>query len=120
MISYALAKELKEAGFPQNPNSHDEFPNSWIDSEGHTSSYRHTLDGELMYVPTISELIEVCADRFKSLIKNPEIVVGGQPKPKWEALSPSFKIGDSDASYFGFGDTAEEAVARLWLALDKK
>lgn len=56
-------------------------------------------------LPTLSELIEACGDEFKVLervAKNKWIIVG------------------SDKRNPRLADTPEEAVAKLWLALNKK
>lgn len=98
-MNYELAKELKDAGFPQT----DE-PNIC----GHCGD--GGPDTEVRY-PTLSELIEACGDRFASLIRKN----GG-----WESNSKflSNKDGTVDAHNW-IGSTPEEAVTRLWLALNK-
>lgn len=86
-MNYELAKELKEAGFPQMD----------IDEN---------LSGEPRpYRPTLSELIEACGEEFYKLTKQVE---------GWYAMSMSA------LKEIGPCPTPEEAVARLWLALNKK
>lgn len=97
-MNYELAKELKEAGFEQKKASH--LPH--IDNEGPFCC----VEGCNVYAPTLSELIEACGERFSQLV------------------APTKTIGKIwVASGFGWkeegGSTPEEAVARLWLALNK-
>lgn len=54
--------------------------------------------------PTLSELIEACGEDFYDLVRFSD---------RWQARSPM--LGNSN-----IGETPEEAVARLWLALNKK
>jgi hypothetical protein len=89
MIDYALAKELKDAGFPQN--------------DANATSY---IEG-ILCPPTLSELIEACwkIGSFDSLT-----YLGEDEYSSWGV--------DSDGcERDGRGTSPEEAVARLWLAL---
>jgi len=66
----------------------------------------------IMKYPTLSELIEACGGKFhylsdSSCFKNLEGIT-----QKWVAHS-------KDHSRMGLGSTPEEAVAKLWLELDK-
>lgn len=111
MITYELAKELKEKGFPQKFNGIESFDLN-IDSK-----ILPEPKGEL-YLPTLSELIEACGDMFGQLIKyDPDkghlfIAIGEHPR--WEIETESKVIRTEPYS------TPEEAVARLWIALNKK
>lgn len=93
---YSLVKELYKAGFPK------EYLLFKIEPKG--PPYRF---------PTLSELIEACGDRFGSLTRNQRGV--------WYTASP---FGEGKNAYeLAISDeysTPEEAVARLWLALNKK
>jgi hypothetical protein len=98
MISYELAKQLKDAGFP----------------------YKYFMWGEYelqppnqdLRFPTLEELIEACGDDFRSL----DFTL--LPSKAWHAVgtnaSPTHTL-----TYF-HASTPTEAVARLWLALNKK
>lgn len=55
--------------------------------------------------PTLSELIEACGDKFGQLDHY-------QNDEKWKA--------EAKEMYMATGKTAEEAVANLWLVLNKK
>jgi hypothetical protein len=112
-MNYALAKELKDAGFPGAALWHD---------DGNT--IRGGTDMQPS-IPTLSELIEACGNTWTEV---------GLEKPARFSLSwdtyPDTEKGAWMATYFeedgfhtgnaGYGDTPEEAVAGLWLVLNKK
>ncbi len=117
MISYETAKKLKDAGFPyiQKKVAFNLYEKAWkyIPSE---ESGPIATDQQL--VPTLSELIKACGERFVAL-------------RHWDLekadIELSEKIIGYDSSWMaetyerqGFGSTPEEAVAHLWLALNKK
>ncbi len=64
-------------------------------------------------VPTLSELIEACGEKFEELINL---------KDKWICYGGGKDIikGVEQWHAFGEGSTPEEAVANLWLELNKK
>ena len=103
-MTYELAKELKDAGFPQPA----------LDFKG---SFLFAQCGEPVdtqaYVPTLSELIEACGTNFGGLVR----LADGT----WNAATPVIDTGMSygNPSTEVEGSTPEEAVARLWLALSK-
>lgn len=102
MMNYELAKELKDAGYPQKGDF------IWCDLSGYKKLLcRLCLDpmnrrfgsyDELCVAPTLSELIAACGDEFHSLVKFGDSV--------WRASEHR-------------GSTPEEAVARLWLAIHR-
>lgn len=107
-MNYELAKELKEAGFPQ-----PFFNGKAVYGE----------DG--VYRPKLEELIEACGKRF--------LWVQQTEEGEWEALSrsePPTKEEKEQAERrgkrpmahmsIGKGSTPTEAVARLYLSLNKK
>ena len=98
MITYELAKQLKEAGFPQVGNLHE-------------GSYLH-ISGEpdrlAVVEPTLSELIEACGSNFDELTRDKRNTGGDWLATYWI----------QDLTYQGQGETPEEAVARLWLSLN--
>lgn len=101
-INYELAKELKEAGFKMQKLDDwnmVECPFRW----GH---FMHS-DGIPYIFPTLSELIEACGDNLYALYNHVS---------SWQAYSNS-DLWDTEISE---GETPEEAVARLWLILNKK
>lgn len=118
-MNYELAKELKDAEFPQYGDGYfaREHGDAQLRSMGRayvSSDCPNALQTalntseEVVFFPTLSELIEACGERFGSVGKN-SLDVNDYV---WEAW-------DNDC-YVDFGDTPEEAVARLWLALNKK
>jgi hypothetical protein len=108
-MNYELAKQLKDAGFPQNVNSNAPY----IRPDGYRV-VRMTADSDenkkdWAYLPTLEELIQACGDRFWSLERDLD------PDEIWGAY-PANEIGDGPPT---FGSTPTETVARLWLALNK-
>ncbi len=96
-MNYELAKQLKDAGFPVIKHEHHGGQVTWD-------------------TPTLSELIEACGDNFEALC------LSNYPKGNkfWQAypIDEAYK-GDciKDCCGYETGDTPEEAVAKLWLAL---
>ncbi len=84
-MNYELAKQLKDAGFPQD------------------ECCVHGKSGhDHVFEPSLSELIEACGDEFHGL---------------WRVMDEWFA---KDARGLEIkGSTPEEAVAKLWLALNK-
>jgi hypothetical protein len=89
VISVELAKQLKEAGFPQR-------------GAGHIDPADISL-GLKLYYPTLEELIEACGDEFESLH------YGRNRGLKWKATCHE---GSHE-----LGMTPHEAVAKLWLSI---
>jgi hypothetical protein len=99
-IDYTLANELKDAGFPQGGNGRWLVDPKQIVARG----------GDRAYVPTLEELIEACGESFASLHRSVK-------SEKWVAQN---RICDEDDGPHGSqGSSPTEAVARLWLALNK-
>lgn len=89
-MNYDLAKQLEGAGFPKDWCGHDL---GWcINPECH---------------PTLSELLEACGDGFCKLQKYSD---------SWWAYDKKAKLHPQKC----IGKTPEEAVAKLWLELNKK
>lgn len=95
VINYELAKQLKEAGFPQKETGEIAYGGSKDDG-----TYWEAA------LPTLSELIAACGDKFDCLTLH---------EGTWYCrdLRPI-------PTLVGYGATPEEAVAKLWLALNKK
>lgn len=128
MLTYELAKKLKEAGFPQKKIGYVWFfrkavNNYFIQREaGWLKVYTKNADNlknEWYFVPTLEELIEACGDRFEYLYRADEDmkevgiywICGQNPSGEGD----EFKMNPS-----GQGKTPSEAVANLWLQLNKK
>jgi len=100
-----LAKELKDAGF----------------------AFHKTAAGPVVFIgeeafatPTLEELILACGNKLLVLQHTPSNYYGDPESAPmdWFALG-----GEDPRNYFSFqqcGHTPTEAVARLWLALNKK
>lgn len=105
-MNYELAKELREAGFPQK-------------GMGTFSRHRKDIDEQYVevneiYIPTLSELIEACGEKFIQLTRTDDgewICAGNISEDR---------INIDKALRDEFEKTPEEAMARLWLALNKK
>lgn len=104
-MNYELAKQLKDAGFPQ-----EEKAGEVLDDEG-LPAIPGNYEGRL-YVPTLIELIEACGDSFGALHKVLDY---------WEACGGEYQPMDQDCAWkFMLKDsTPEQAVANLWLALNQ-
>lgn len=96
-MKYELAKELKDVGFPQKMRAICSLDNGGEQDEQNFITY-----------PTLSELIEACGDKFHSLIRGE----GGY----WLAYTHI----QGSRTNFKEGKTPEEAVGRLFIALNKK
>ncbi len=120
MISYELAKQLKEAGFSQDLKPWDDiypFENDDGVHKNATPYQRKASDTEIK-IPTLSELIEETEDQFGSNEDDSKeyILFERYGMDKWVCCS-NYK-GVSEWSLIG--DSLEEAVAKLWLELNKK
>lgn len=91
-MKYELAQQLKDAGFPQRQGCS-------------ACLYNTAFNGmdENVYLPSLSELINACGENFGCLQYNQTF---------WQA-------NHTTKSIEGIGDTSEEAVAKLWLELNK-
>ena len=106
-MNYELAKQLQDAGFPQSaplePYCLD--CKNWKKErcllEGHNTDY--------IKVPTLSELIEACGERFGSLVQT------NMRDKNWMAVWESEPLEEE----YIYGQIPEEAVAKLWLELNK-
>ena len=93
-MNYELCKQLKDAGFPQKDRPFCVSTEMEIDEKG---------EQVRCYMPSLSELIEACGKEFDYLRDWSEY---------WLAVS--------GGGLEGQGSTPEEAVTKLWLALNKK
>lgn len=92
-MNYELAKRLKENGFPQNFDI--------------SENIGHTMYSDIHF-PSLSELIEACGKDFDQLERYNKY----EEDADWKAYGYSH---DKE----GLGSTPEEAVANLWLELNK-
>ena len=104
-MTYETAKKLKDAGFYQGEEEMS-AQTMWHPDYLDKGSIPKDL---VVYVPTLSELIEACGHYFYQLTKEDD--------GSWTCAS----INGYPKSGFGVTNftTPEEAVAELWLALNK-
>ena len=100
-MNYELAKQLSDAGFPQGGQG------KWVLPPETIIARRE----DRVYVPTLSELIEACGSNFQALFREQDRWTAQQELP---ANDPGGKFHIATAV------TPEDAVALLWLALNKK
>lgn len=111
-MNYELAKELKEAGWPQSfSEGMDYYDKKGVFCESACSEYNHDQDWAIR-VPTLEELIEACRSKLDTLENYGDMWQATQKLSTW-------KVGEWEYVH-GKGNTPSEAVARLWLALNKK
>lgn len=96
-MDYNLAKQLKDAGFPQEPLNCEHF----VDD-----------NDEFIRNPTLPELIEACGDEFISLQR--DYFMG-----RVEVWLANYD-NESGNNCWTEGKTPEESIAKLWLKLNKK
>ncbi len=115
-MTYELAKKLKDAGFEQKVKRPE------FDYE------KNNATGEVVIIPTLIQLIEACGDDFRELQwigKGDKFFAGfGREGFAWKAKAAGKKIKCGNCNTekdgpvtIGFGSSAEEAVADLWLEL---
>jgi hypothetical protein len=112
MDVYELAKQLKDAGYPQNP-----VGGQWVHDRPEISaqpnfnrSVSYTIPTTTRsYLPTLEELIEACGEQFGALEQWHSMT---NHRDKWTAF-----VSNREESYSR--STPKEAVARLWLALNQ-
>ena len=100
-MNYELAKKLKEAGFPQRKETFAKI--------GGINFGSQVDDGtkEGLTIPTLEELIEACGDGITIL----------------ENWGDGWSAYEEEQNLIGIetkGKTLSEAIANLWLKLNKK
>jgi hypothetical protein len=93
-MNYELAEQLKDAGFPQSGDGR---------RIGAPTAFLWRAR-DLVYVPTLEELIAACGDQFGEMVRLPDgsfVAVAHKGTPRQRDKSPA------------------EAVARLWLVLNR-
>jgi hypothetical protein len=92
MISYPLARKLKDAGFPQSELAHAQRQAGF----------------DYVSMPSLSTLVEACEENFGALARETDCWVACQhisERGRWMNTHE--------------GESAEDAVARLWLSLTR-
>lgn len=110
-MEYRLAKQLKEAGFPQKGDK--DYSVFWVPPSGtlFLDSHEKAPD-DAVYLPNLSELINLCGEDIESLTQEHSQAGNEWVASSWNAVGGHIK--------FGRGSTPEIAVAKLWLSLNKK
>ena|SRR3990167_7956732 len=140
MIIYELALKLKNAGFPQEPKidisgidgeffggfyyittqEHQEVAPNFLDQRefAEYQKFEKQERHDLIKIPTLSELIEACGNYAMTHGEGMEAycitLEGGQIEKNRGWVT---QIADESYSE---GETPEESVANLWLALNEK
>lgn len=102
-MKYELMNELKDAGFPQGTDRVIPKGSGKLDAQGNLH-----LPYVPVYSPSLSELIHACGEDFGSLEKMDTYWLCSHFTGDKYEVPPRYT-----------GDTLEEAVAHLWLALNK-
>ncbi len=155
MITYELAKQLKNAGFPQHiervvsteevtchnipvydhrifdlslmgyPKEEPDYytQGKWRSAHYFSRQYIDSDECDILYYPTLSELIEACGEKFHDLTRCGlqyksakairEIETNLRIPGGWEASSEE----KEDEYTWEWGSTPEEAVAKLYIEL---
>lgn len=130
MLTYEKALELKNSGFPQpNKPDHGNY-DTWIIKDREGISYAKTGSGEIhlyrfspgfsyhidmVYIPTLEELIKECGEEF-TLVHSNSCLNCGQN----DCATHWMSYKKSDISRIVFGNDSKEAVVNLYIALNKK
>ena len=128
-MNYKLAKQLEKAGFrvkspvfPQVADKQgytdtgDEILRDYYDY--HKESWNY--EGEHYFIPTLSELIEACGDEFQLTKWDCHNKIEKKVDYKWIASTEIYYDDRGYQSDIGEGKTPEEAVAKLYIELNKK
>lgn len=110
-MNYELCKKLKDAGFPLEAAS-------LADYRTNKPSFEYGVDfigrkGVWLY-PALKKLIEECKEDFHALFRIVHVNIQDLDK-RWKASARAKK----STQLHTFGSTPEEAVANLWLELNK-
>jgi hypothetical protein len=111
-MTYELAKELAEAGFRSGGGEYRyrrDIKSGTPYRVHRYSQYTSSAGEVLCAAPTLADLIEACGETLAELRQNPET-------GEWGATNTSDWWTQS--RHTAVGSSPEEAVARLWLALN--
>lgn len=115
-MTYDTCLKLKQAGFPQEIHYGGVYylaPDETVRiAAGENSSVPNERFSDVVKIPTLTELIAECGDSFCILERNCGV-------DELRSLSWPWLACNHDDTIQERGDTAEEAVANLYLALRK-
>lgn len=109
-MKYELAKELREAGFPQKHGI-------YLCEHGQANFGPINCHCTPSYIPKLEEIIEACPNMYDIRKTAPE---RGSMRARWIAEAWAYQMDSTSYPVQAIGSTPTEAVARLWLALTKK
>lgn len=133
-MDYDLAKELKDAGFPQEPdidisgldgefkggfylfinNEVGEGAVTFLDERGY-DAHKSAGNETLIKMPTTAELIDACGKNMWTMRRG---IYKGEPG--WVVgQDTNGSVNPVDWEMFEFGKTLDVAVARFWLIPNK-
>lgn len=121
-MNYELAKQLKEAGFPM---LRDICAHWFFNNDGEKFYYLNGWDNEsdgnpfdMYWCPSLEELIEACGTTYEDETWGEAVFSLSFGRDTWYAM---FDVCDYQPSkdLFSEGTTPSEAVAKLWLALNR-
>ena len=109
-MTYELAKKLQDAGYKLKRIAPTMCVGPWPILDMNPSGSQE-IGAQHFYAPTLEELIEACGEKFVMLVRHDD-------GSGWTAC----KHGDDlwDSKKHSEGSTPTEAVANLWLTLNKK
>jgi hypothetical protein len=108
MVAFEIAKRLKSAGFPQRFTAGSAFDEQGLAVQPNGERPWKAKDADVS-VPTLNELIKACGEKFGGL----ERILDGT-RNRFRAYTQAPDIPSA------YADTPEEAVARLWLLLNRQ
>jgi hypothetical protein len=116
-LPFELAQELKSAGFSQSTSAEAIFAltehlrmrreqvlQMWYGSK-RKAGLPVELEEEAVFTPTLSELVTACGK---------PLLLGCDEAGNWKATAPV-----PGRQLVGEGETAEEALARLWILMQR-
>jgi hypothetical protein len=113
VMPHTIAKELKDAGFPNIQDVQHRQGREFVTPDGRVSVYSvgEIAPTEDWFIPTLKELIEACEKK-----KGCDHFILEHSQLGWFA---TVETQDKQTYSGSFQPTAEAAVARLWLALKR-
>jgi hypothetical protein len=108
MFSFDLAKRLKAAGFPQRFTGGSAFNEQGLAIQLNGERSWKAMDSDVS-IPTMNELIKACGEKFGGLER---FLDGTKNRFRAYTIFPDTPSG--------YADSPEEAVARLWLLLNRQ
>jgi hypothetical protein len=111
-MNYELAKQLKEAGFPQDI-LHYQGKDVGLKIMSLDANSRSLHRDNPLYFPTLEELIDACGEAFRA-------VEYSSITKEWTGAANFYAVINGKTFLrreSANGSTSTEAVARLWLAM---